>query len=150
MFTADVIVLGGGIQGLLAARELRRRGRNVTLLEKGTPGKEASWAGAGMVIEYPPDDPGDEAKLARLSVERWPGLAAALREEAGMDIEYIRDGWVRLAWTPAEVVTLRAEHDRATRLGQASEIVEGNALGKLEPRLGDGVLAGRLHPGGQV
>ena len=45
----DVIVIGGGAVGLATARELRRRGMDVTLLERGQPGSAASWASAGII-----------------------------------------------------------------------------------------------------
>ena len=35
--------------GLAAARELRRRGNSVTLLERASPGRAASWASAGII-----------------------------------------------------------------------------------------------------
>src|SRR5205085_5415899 len=47
--SADVIVLGGGAIGLQIARQLNRAGRAVTLLERGQPGQQASWASAGIV-----------------------------------------------------------------------------------------------------
>lgn len=43
------IVIGGGVIGLLAAYELRRRGHDVTVLERGEPGKGASKGNAGWV-----------------------------------------------------------------------------------------------------
>ena len=47
--TADVVVIGGGVMGLLAARELRGRGLTVTLVERDRPGRQASWASAGII-----------------------------------------------------------------------------------------------------
>ena len=42
-----VIVVGAGVIGLSLAFELAERGHQVTLLEKESVGKQASWAGAG-------------------------------------------------------------------------------------------------------
>src|SRR3990170_1519012 len=39
---ADVVVVGGGVMGLLCARELARAGRKVLLLEKGRAGSGAN------------------------------------------------------------------------------------------------------------
>ena len=48
--TAEVIIVGGGVIGLTIALALARRGvRDVTLIERGQPGAEASWAAGGSV-----------------------------------------------------------------------------------------------------
>jgi glycine/D-amino acid oxidase-like deaminating enzyme len=47
---ADVVVIGGGITGLAAARELARRGESVVLLESRTIGWGASSRNGGMVL----------------------------------------------------------------------------------------------------
>ncbi|MDD3529819.1 MAG: FAD-dependent oxidoreductase, partial [Gallionellaceae bacterium] len=46
---AHIIVIGGGIAGLASAWELARRGARVEVLERGEPGRESSWAGAGIL-----------------------------------------------------------------------------------------------------
>jgi len=48
---ADVVVIGGGVMGLLAARELQGRGLAVTLVERDRPGRQASWASAGIISQ---------------------------------------------------------------------------------------------------
>jgi glycine oxidase len=47
---ADVVVLGAGVVGLSAARQLARRGARVTLLDPSTPGGRGSRAAAGVAI----------------------------------------------------------------------------------------------------
>jgi glycine oxidase len=51
----DVIVVGGGVIGLSVAWELAGQGVAVAVLEQGDFGREASWAGAGIL---PPGNPG--------------------------------------------------------------------------------------------
>ncbi len=56
-----IAILGGGVIGLASAFELSRRGYQVTILEKGRCGGQASGAAAGMLapfseIEEDPDD----------------------------------------------------------------------------------------------
>lgn len=43
----DVVVVGGGIVGVCTALQLRRAGREVTLIERGVPGDEASGHNGG-------------------------------------------------------------------------------------------------------
>jgi glycine oxidase len=90
---AEVIVVGGGVIGLSIAWELARHGVAVGLLEQGTVGREASWAGAGML---PPGNSAEakspEAKLRAASHGLWPDWSARLREETGIENGYLRCG----------------------------------------------------------
>src|ERR671931_424418 len=95
--SADVIVLGAGAIGLQLARELRRGGRDVLLLERGQPGQQASWASAGIVHDPFPSATDPLSRLRQPSVEGYAELAAELREEVGLDIEYVRPGVVIVA-----------------------------------------------------
>jgi len=83
----DVIVVGGGVIGLSCAWELARHGRSVTVLDQATMGREASWAGAGMI---PPGDTAGAApnRLAVMSSKLWPVLSAQLLEQTGIDNGY--------------------------------------------------------------
>ncbi len=49
----EVVILGGGVIGLTAAYFLAREGVRVHVLDRGLVGREASWAGAGIL---PPSD----------------------------------------------------------------------------------------------
>jgi glycine oxidase len=65
-----VLILGAGVIGLSLAWELSRRGRRVTILERGEVGREASWAGAGMIPprcgDHRESDPASEASTTPL------------------------------------------------------------------------------------
>jgi glycine oxidase len=47
--TPDVLVIGGGIIGLTSAYTLAKAGMTVEVIDRGEFGREASWAGAGIV-----------------------------------------------------------------------------------------------------
>ena len=91
--SADVVIVGGGVIGLTTAYELSGRGLQVKLLDQGQPGREASWAGAGIL---PPAHPGDPAHplaaMCRATNELWPDLSADLRETTGIDNGFRRCG----------------------------------------------------------
>ncbi len=85
----DVLVIGGGIIGLTTAYFLADAGRRVHVLDKGEFGREASWAGAGIL---PPGDPAFAAspvdRLRAWGVSRFAAVSAELRERTGLDNGY--------------------------------------------------------------
>ncbi|HKY89908.1 MAG TPA: FAD-dependent oxidoreductase, partial [Nevskiaceae bacterium] len=53
----DVVVVGAGVIGLSCAWSLLRRGRSVTVVERGAVGPGgASWAGGGILAPLDPAD----------------------------------------------------------------------------------------------
>ena len=89
----DVIGVGGGLLGMLTARELQRRGAEVMLIERGKAGGEASWAGGGILSPLYPWRYSDAVnRLAQYGHQFYPQLAQALFDESGIDPEYTRSG----------------------------------------------------------
>lgn len=97
LIKADSIIVGGGIMGLLLARELVQKGKSVHLIEKSMVGKEASWAGGGIVSPLYPwryNDP--ITRLASWAQDAYPHLAANLYKETGIDPEFNACGLIML------------------------------------------------------
>ncbi len=93
----DVLIIGGGIMGMLAARELAARNVNVTLVERGELGREASWAGGGIISPlYPWRYPAMVSELVSLSQHYYPQLAQDLLAETSLDIEWHACGLLML------------------------------------------------------
>jgi glycine oxidase len=116
---ADVVVVGGGVAGLAAARELARGGASVVVVERGRIGAEASWAAGGMLAPQAEADGRDEFfDLLSASRDLYPAFAEALHEETGIDIELERTGTLYLALTTedAEEVERRFEWQARARL----------------------------------
>lgn len=71
---------------MTAAYRLAVQGRRVTLLDRHWPGREASWAGAGII---PPGNPLLAStpidRLRARSVIQFPHFSAELRERTGID-----------------------------------------------------------------
>ena len=89
----DCIVVGGGVIGLLTARQLFLEGVDVLLIEKGQLGGESSWAGGGIVSPLYPWRYDDAVNiLAERSKKIYPVLTKKLFEETGQDCELIRSG----------------------------------------------------------
>lgn len=112
----DVLVVGAGVMGMMTARELARAGCRVTVLERGAPGREASWAGGGIVSPlYPWRYSPSVTALARQARRAYPLLVQGLQEETGIDAELESCGMLMLdaedvrdalAWAAAEGETV--------------------------------------------
>lgn len=93
----ECIVVGGGIIGMLTARELARAGCRVRIIERGVLGGESSWAGGGILSPlYPWRVPEAVARLALWGQRMYPELAAELAAETGIDPEYENSGLLML------------------------------------------------------
>jgi len=93
----DCIVVGGGLIGMLSARELKKKGLDVLVLDKGEMGKESSWAGGGILSPLNPWRYPDEVnKLASVGHQQYQQVAQGLFEESGVDPEYVRCGMMVL------------------------------------------------------
>ncbi|MDQ2696714.1 MAG: glycine oxidase ThiO [Pseudomonadota bacterium] len=128
---ADCIVIGGGLIGLLSARELAAGGLSVLLLERGETGREASWAGGGILSPLHPwrYAPAVTA-LAAWSQARYGRLAEELRADTGVDPQWTRSGLLTLevedqeaalAWAKAHGVRMECPPDGGLSLEPALE-----------------------------
>jgi glycine oxidase len=88
--TWDVIIIGGGIIGLSLAIALRKRGATVLVVERGEPGREASYAAGGMLVDCPLETPPVLQALATASARLYPEFAHELELESGMKVD-LRD-----------------------------------------------------------
>ena len=70
------MVIGGGVIGLSSAYALAQAGLSVRLIEKGVCGKEASWAGAGVLQCGAWHRKDAQVQLLRASLRSYPGFAA--------------------------------------------------------------------------
>ena len=96
MAAPSVAVIGGGIIGCAAAQELAKRGCRVTLLERASPGAEASGAAAGLLSPLGPSpEPGPFHRFAIESWRLYPAVAAELRDLTGVDVEHMTAGLTR-------------------------------------------------------
>jgi len=88
--TWDVIIIGGGIIGLSLAIALRKRGAAVVVVERGEPGREASHAAGGMLVDCPLETPSVVQALATASARMYPEFAHEVEVESGMKVD-LRD-----------------------------------------------------------
>ena len=91
----DVAVVGGGLIGAACADALAGEGLSVCLLDAGAPGREASWAGAGLLHPiHPWHYPEALHPLLRAAPAEHERCAADLLARTGIDVELERSGFV--------------------------------------------------------
>jgi glycine oxidase len=147
----DVIVVGGGVIGLSIAFDLAGQGVAAAVLDQGDFGREASWAGAGIL---PPGNlelaQSPEAQLRALSHSRWTDWANTLQSETGIDTGYRRCGGIEVRF-PADRDDLTAEVRSWRDEGVSAEELSGAELRRIEPHVSHDVSAAyRLPDEGQV
>jgi len=143
--TAEVLIVGGGVVGCSVAWSLAREGLDVRLLERGAIAGEASGAAAGMLAPIAEaEDDGPLLRWGRRSLERFPSVAAELRERSGIDPEHVQSGILRVAASEAEAQALR---ERVARMFDAHlEWLGPEALRAEAPSLRAGLLGALWSP----
>lgn len=147
----DVVIIGGGIIGLTLALELAEQQVRVSVLDQGSLGCEASWAGAGML---PPGNPDfattPEAQLRAGSHLLWPELSARLREQTGIDNGFRKTGGLEVRFAASEFADglPDLEHEIRTWRSENVEVrpLSVEELREREPGIGEAVAAGYLLP----
>ncbi|MGZ8224915.1 MAG: glycine oxidase ThiO [Methylobacter sp.] len=85
----DITIIGGGVIGLLTAREFFNAGATVTVIDKSRLGQESSWAGGGILFPLYPWRQADAiTRLVLQSHLLYPILAEQLIEDTGLDPEW--------------------------------------------------------------
>ncbi len=92
MKSADAIIIGAGIIGLSLALELRKSGMKVLIVDKGQPGREASWAAGGMLADFPLEMPPALHELAAASARMYPEFVKGLESDSGLEIDLRSEG----------------------------------------------------------
>lgn len=129
--TADAVVVGGGVIGLACACELRRRGLRVTLIERGRPAREATWAAAGIIAAHHYGaGPGPLFDLLRRSLAAYPAFLESIGAD---DVDWSSDGTVAVARTGAEAEELEARVSWLLEAGYQAELLWPWELRGLEP-----------------
>jgi glycine oxidase len=91
--TCDVAIIGGGAIGVSIAFELAEEKLRTIVLDMQQPGREASWAAAGMLSPAP--HVAEDAPLTPLgneSLRLYPEFIARIEETSGIATDFARDG----------------------------------------------------------
>ena len=143
----DVAIAGGGVIGGAIALELARAGLHVALFDSQLPGREASWASAG-ILSPAPENPGMVAMvpLGKASLALYPGYIAELEEISGKNTGFRPKGTLEALFshdTKAELSTIIALHHG---LGLRAEPLRATDAREMEPALSEEIEAAVLRP----
>ncbi len=147
MKTYDVAIAGAGLIGGSIALELARAGLRVGLFDRQEPGREASWAGAG-ILSPAPESAGmiPLVPLARASMAIYAEFVRMVEEISGQSAGYRPKGTLQALFTRdarEELSTVIALHHG---LGLKAEPLSAEDARELEPSLSEDIEAGVLRP----
>jgi len=143
-----VIVAGGGIIGLACAFECRLRGFDVTVVEKGRCGGQASGAAAGMLAPFSenPDQPDAFFELCRDSLTMYEEWLAKVRDYSAIDAEFVRSGSLNVVTCEADIQPMIRRMRWQRKAGARAEWLEPHDLRRLEPALAEEVMGALYYP----
>jgi glycine oxidase len=147
MPSRDAVVIGAGLVGSAIALRLAQEGLRVALLEESAPGREASWAGAGM-LSPAPDSPASIplVPFGRASLSLYPRFISEIEELSGRSAGYRSDGAIELLFSAdaeRELSTLIALHHA---LGLPTEPLPLDEAIRMEPALTGRARAAAYFP----
>jgi glycine oxidase len=88
----DVIIIGAGIIGLSLSLKLRKHGASVLVIDKGEPGREASYAAGGMLVDCSAETAPALQPLAVAGARMYPEFVHELQVESGMSVDLRDEG----------------------------------------------------------
>ncbi len=125
--TADVVVVGAGVQGASLAFHLAGRGAKVLVIERATVGAGATGRSSGFVrMHY------DLAVEAELAWRSFPWFTEWRERVGDGDAGFVRTGFVQLVG-PAHADALRANVAAQERIGVATSVVGPGDLDQIVP-----------------
>ena len=144
----DVVVIGGGVIGLTIARALALQGiRDICVIERGSLGREASFAAGGMLAPQAEADSRDDFfELLVASRDLYPEFAASLKEESGVDPELDTTGTLYLALNEHDLAEINRRYQWQTRAGLPVEKLSPTEAQMLEPCVAPSVTGALRFP----
>jgi glycine oxidase len=143
----DAVIAGGGLIGASIALELARASLQVALFDAQEPGKEASWASAG-IISPAPESPGmiPMVPISRASAALYPDFVQLIQEVSGEPVGYRAKGSLEVVLrgdAQEELSTIIAVHHG---VGLKAEALTAEQARELEPALTEEIQAAILRP----
>ena len=137
---ADVVIIGGGVMGCAIAYNLAKDGLKPVVIERSDIGGEASGANGGGVRQSARNL--KEMPLAIESIQ----IYGQLHEELGMDLEYVREGNLRLCTSEEELDTMRKSVESQKAANLDLDMLDRKEVLKINPYIGEKVLGASFCP----
>jgi len=143
----DVAIAGGGLIGGAIALELAQAGLQVGVFDRAEPGREASWASAG-ILSPAPENPGviPMVPLGKASLALYPEFVANVEEIAGQGVGFRPKGTIEALFSADAVRDLSTVIALHHGLGLKAEPLRPEDARELEPALSPEVVAAALRP----
>jgi glycine oxidase len=145
--TFEAIIAGGGLIGGAIALELALSGIRVAIFERGEPGQEASWAGAG-ILSPAPENPATIplVPLGKASMALYPDFVARVEEISGQDVGYRAKGTLEALFSRDAARELSTHVALQHGWGLKAEAISAEDARELEPALSPELEAAVLRP----
>jgi len=137
---ADVVIVGGGVMGCAIAYNLAKEGLKPVVIEKSDIGGEASGSNGGGVRQSARNL--KEMPLAMESIQ----IYGQLHEELGMDVEYVRQGNLRLCTSDDEMESMRQAVENQKKVGLHLEMLDRNQVLEINPYVGEKIIGASFCP----
>jgi len=132
-----VAVVGGGIIGLSVGWQLARRGCAVTVFDRDTAGRAASWVAAGMLAPVSEFGFENEDFLAfgQRSMEMFPRYLDELAEDGGRTVPLDTRGTMVVGFHRDDTERIRRIYNFREQRGLPVQWMTGSEARELEPLL---------------
>jgi glycine oxidase len=143
----DAVIAGAGVIGASIALELASAGLQVALFDINEPGKEASWASAGM-ISPAPENPGmiPFVPISLASVALYPEFIQNVEELSGIDVGYRTDGAIDAILEGNVQEELSTVIALLHGVGLRAEALSAQQAREMEPALSEEIAAAIFRP----
>ncbi|MFO0814569.1 MAG: glycine oxidase ThiO [Gemmatales bacterium] len=150
MRSPEICIVGGGVIGLTLAYLLAKEKVRVSVIDKDDMGREASWAGAGILpAGNPRRAKSPMGKLRAQAVSFFPDFSAELKSLTGIDNGYWNCGGIELRLNADQLEKKRLEQLATVEKGEGltCEVLSAEQLLAMEPELSPELPGGVYFPG---
>ncbi len=138
-FSADTVIIGGGLHGCSVAVHLASRGVSCIVVEKDHVGRHASGVNAGGVRTLGRALP--EIPIAKAAQKIWHNIHDLVDDDCG----FVPSGQVKVAETETELAELQDRSQQIRKLGFShEEIIDQKTLRELLPAASDRCIGGMV------
>ena len=137
---SDIVIIGGGVMGCAIAYNLAKEGLKPIVIEKSDIGGEASGSNGGGVRQSARNL--KEMPLAMESIQ----IYGQLHEELGMDVEYVREGNLRLCTSEEELAAMRQAVENQKKVGLELTMLDRRQVLEINPHVGEKVIGASYCP----